>query len=78
MIYWRRVVESYPCEACGVPPGFQCVSISGNLKYEPHQRRSELASANHWRCPDDTPDPCGTLPGRDPTDAGVGNASSPK
>jgi hypothetical protein len=78
MITWRAVVQSYPCEACGAPPGAKCITVSGHRSYEPHQQRSNAASANHWRSPDDLPAPCGTLPRIDPTDAGVGNASSPK
>jgi hypothetical protein len=71
MIQWRKVSLAYPCEACGAPPGSPCISLSGKPKYEIHQRRADVASANGWRDPE-----CGTLPLIDPTGAGVDNASS--
>jgi hypothetical protein len=55
-IRWRVVVESYPCETCGAPPGFPCVTTSGTPKGEPHAPRSRLASEHRGRASDD-PEP---------------------
>lgn len=58
-IRWRRVVESYPCEVCGTPPGVKCITSSGNETTQPHYLRSMEASRHGWRSPEveDSPAP---------------------
>ena len=53
MIEWRKVCLSYPCLACGRPPGLSCVTITGRRKYECHTDRVEQARQNNWNFPDE-------------------------
>ena len=55
MIRWRQVVQSYPCEGCGAPPGSPCITVSGQKKFEPHYLRAQVARANQWRDPEEQP-----------------------
>jgi hypothetical protein len=53
MVAWRAVATRYPCDVCGAQPGEPCKTYAGRRKYEVHHPRSELASANGWRDPDE-------------------------
>lgn len=47
---WRYVLETYPCETCGAPPGEPCHTYSGRVKHDAtHADRTYQAQANGWR-----------------------------
>jgi len=55
MIRWRQVVQQYGCTRCGAAPGEPCRTDTGKVRYEPHQDRTALASADGWRLDEDEP-----------------------
>jgi hypothetical protein len=41
--WWLAVIESYPCDVCGVGPGERCVTNTLAPKSEPHASRARQA-----------------------------------
>jgi hypothetical protein len=50
---WQVVARAYSCATCGAAPGHKCITTSGKLSNEVHSSRSQQASKNRWRNPDD-------------------------
>lgn len=53
---WKIVAERYPCATCNAGPGESCLQPNGKKATMPHVARTRLASADHWRDPDEVMD----------------------